>query len=226
MGLRRAIIPFHFGIPLDIFPSREGEWNLVTVPALSRRLQLVSEWKPNLVVSGDCMASIAAHRNGLPLVWFDAHGDFHTLSSTITGSLGGMPLAMLRGLGDQTLKTVCRVNSVSDITHVGGTEFDPGELECMRSHGVVVKGSLDGVSIPSDIHLHVDTDVISSMDMPSSFHPAPNGMPLQRFWECMEAILSSARVLSIKAHDPRKDVGGQGNAILTELIRGFENEHR
>ena len=32
------------------------------------------------------------------LVWFDAHGDFNTPKTTLTGSLGGMPVAVCAGL--------------------------------------------------------------------------------------------------------------------------------
>ena len=38
----------------------------------------------------------AAARIGL--VWFDAHGDFNTPTTTLSGSLGGMPVAVCAGL--------------------------------------------------------------------------------------------------------------------------------
>jgi arginase family enzyme len=54
-----------------------------------------------LLLSGDCATALGAvaglqrrHRE-LAVVWLDAHGDFNTPAITISGYLGGMPLAML-----------------------------------------------------------------------------------------------------------------------------------
>jgi arginase len=64
---------------------------------------------PPVVLSGDCVASLAViaglQRRGIRpgLVWFDAHGDFHTEATTLSGYLGGLPLAKAVGRGDLTL---------------------------------------------------------------------------------------------------------------------------
>src|SRR5919107_747560 len=60
------------------------------------------EGKPVLVVGGNC-ASVPGVVGGLQeahgpaakigLVWFDAHGDFNTPRTTLSGMLGGMPVA-------------------------------------------------------------------------------------------------------------------------------------
>ena len=58
-------------------------------------------------IAGDCCTAIGVmaglQRVGIePLfVWFDAHGDFNTWETTPSGFLGGMPLAMIAGLGQQ-----------------------------------------------------------------------------------------------------------------------------
>ena len=53
-----------------------------------------------LLLSGDCPTGLAVaaglqrrHRE-IAVVWLDAHGDFNTPASTISGYLGGMPLAV------------------------------------------------------------------------------------------------------------------------------------
>src|SRR5919107_4311898 len=65
------------------------------------------EGKPVLVVGGNC-AVVPAVVGGLQeahgpaarlgLVWFDAHGDFNTPRTTLSGMLGGMPVAVSAGL--------------------------------------------------------------------------------------------------------------------------------
>jgi arginase len=36
------------------------------------------------------------------VVWLDAHGDFNTDETTITGYVAGMPIAMITGRGNQS----------------------------------------------------------------------------------------------------------------------------
>src|SRR2546430_13730121 len=43
----------------------------------------------------------------------DAHGDFNTWETTRSGFLGGMPLAMLAGLGEQTIVEALGVRPVA-----------------------------------------------------------------------------------------------------------------
>jgi arginase family enzyme len=58
---------------------------------------------PVTVVSGDCLVATAAlagaQRTGLDpaLIWFDAHGDVHTLETTTSGYLGGLSLRLAMG---------------------------------------------------------------------------------------------------------------------------------
>lgn len=62
-----------------------------------------------LLLSGDCTTAIGAvaglqRRHGdLAVVWLDGHGDFNTPGTTITGYLGGMPLAALTGRAPQLM---------------------------------------------------------------------------------------------------------------------------
>lgn len=60
-------------------------------------------------IAGDCCTTIGVlaglQRAGLDvtLIWFDLHGDFNTWETSPSGFLGGMPLAMIVGRGEQTI---------------------------------------------------------------------------------------------------------------------------
>ncbi len=64
-----------------------------------------------LVLGGDCTshaAALAGLRRTAPerrlaLAWFDAHGDFNTSDTTLSGNVWGMPFAMACGRGDADL---------------------------------------------------------------------------------------------------------------------------
>ena len=71
--------------------------------ALARSARRVEDGRFPLVLAGNCYSSRRNRRRrsavSVGVVWFDAHGDFHTPDSTPTGFFDGMPLAMLTGDG-------------------------------------------------------------------------------------------------------------------------------
>ena len=96
-------------------------------------------------VVGDCCSSIGVlgglQQAGVEptLIWFDAHGDYNTWETTPSGFLGGMPLAMLVGRGEQTIMEGVR-NSVLPEDQVilsDGRDLDPGEHESLAASKVV-----------------------------------------------------------------------------------------
>ena len=99
---------------------------------------------PTVVLSGDCVASLAVlagvQRRGVrpSLVWFDAHGDFHTEASTTSGYLGGLPLAKAVGRGDLILPEAFGLTSLGEesVTLVDGRDLDPAEAEALAGSKV------------------------------------------------------------------------------------------
>jgi arginase len=69
---------------------------------------------PTTVLSGDCLVAIAAlagaQRAGVDpgLVWFDAHGDVHTLDTTTSHYLGGLALRLALGAHPELLALPAR----------------------------------------------------------------------------------------------------------------------
>lgn len=67
--------------------------------------------RPVVVASGDCTTSLGVLAGLQPAgvdpatLWFDAHGDFNTDETTVSGYLGGMPAALAVGRGDTTVRS-------------------------------------------------------------------------------------------------------------------------
>jgi arginase len=69
------------------------------------------------------------------VVWFDAHGDFNTPETTLSGFFDGMGLAMAAGYcWKPLLETIPGFRAVSEanIVHIGGRDLDRAEEELMR----------------------------------------------------------------------------------------------
>ena len=75
------------------------------------------------------------------LIWFDAHMDSHTVSTTESGAIHGMPLACLLGYGD---KKLCQISShkakinPKHVCLIGVRSFDAGEKKLINDLGVKI----------------------------------------------------------------------------------------
>jgi arginase len=138
-------------------------------------------------LAGDCCTAIGvlaglnrAERYPL-LIWFDAHGDFNTRETSPSGFLGGMPLAMLAGLGDLTLLENLEMEAIpqEQIILTDGRDLDPGEKELVANASLThLRDPLDLLDYPlgdQSIWVHFDTDVVNPKESPAQNYPAPGG---------------------------------------------------
>lgn len=73
------------------------------------------------------------------LIWFDAHGDMNTPSSSPSGNIHGMPLAHLLGQGDDDLKNIGGFHPKVDpenVVLIGIRDIDAGERRIIRESGI------------------------------------------------------------------------------------------
>jgi arginase len=122
-------------------------------------------------VAGDCCTSIAVlaglQRAGLnpTLIWFDAHGDFNPWETTPSGFLGGMPLAMLVGRGEQTIVAGVGLepHPETQVILTDARDLDREEAEALRDSAVnhlpEVATLLDYPLPDGPLYVHFDTDI-------------------------------------------------------------------
>jgi arginase len=164
---------------------------------------------PPVVISGDCVASLAViagvQQRGLRpgLVWFDAHGDFHTEATTTSGYLGGLPLAKAVGRGDLTLPNALGMTPLRE-NHVllaDGRDLDPPEVTALASSKVLRAqvAELGTAALPDGpVIVHVDLDVIDPASLTGLRFPAPGGPSLQ---VVANGVAAAARQRQIAALD-------------------------
>ena len=133
-------------------------------------------------LAGDCVSSLGMlaglQQAGRPpdrVLWLDAHGDFHTWSSTQTQYIGGMPLAMFVGRVDhrsdpRSRATLACLSAIGvqaypqeRIVLADARDLDPGEREALLG-SAIRRCPLDEVLAhlrPDErVYLHWDTDVV------------------------------------------------------------------
>ncbi|MGW8268009.1 MAG: arginase family protein, partial [Longimicrobiales bacterium] len=81
----------------------------------------------------------SGHPLEVGLVWIDAHGDFNTPETTLSGMLGGMPVAVSAGLALQRLRVESHLDppiSPENILMVAVRDTDPEEGELILAHRI------------------------------------------------------------------------------------------
>lgn len=189
-----------------------------------------------VIVAGDCLATIGGlaglQRAGVSpvLIWFDAHGDFNTWETTPSGFLGGMPLAMLVGRGEQTI--VHRVGLTplpeSDVILTDARDLDPGEREAVGESAVTHLRHVEDLLVyplpERPFYVHLDVDVVDPGELPGVIYPVPGGPSLATVGAALRRLAETGRVaaVSLSAWAPGLDKDGasrrQSMHLLNEVI--------
>lgn len=184
------------------------QWRRLTVlyDALATEVAArVATGRRSAVVTGDCLATLGTltglQRAGLDpsIVWFDAHGDIHTLASSSSGYLGGMALRMALG-GDAGMLSAplgLRPLSEEQAVLVDARDLDPAEVDYLAG-SEVLRAQVDEIEpdgLPEGpLLLHVDVDVIDAGEVPGLRFPVGDGPTAGAVLAAVDRLLAGGRV--------------------------------
>ncbi len=188
-------------------------------------------------IAGDCCTTLGMiaglQSAGLDpcLIWFDAHGDFNTWETTPSGFMGGMPLAMLVGKGDQTLVEALNIQPLSEnlVWLTDGRDLDPEErglIEAAQIHHLPEVKALAESRLPdTPVYVHIDTDIINPDDAPAMNYPAAGGPSIREMHTIMKHLRRSINIaaVSISTWNPRLDKDGRSRRVCMELLNTLIN---
>lgn len=151
------------------------------------------------------------------VLWVDAHTDVNTPTSSPTGNIHGMPLAVLLGHGPPELVSLAGGTPALDARNVcvvGARDVDEGERAFIRETGlrvytmseldergtaVCVKEAiarcLDGAV---GIHLSFDLDGVDPQDAPGVGTAVPGGLNLRESHLICEKVAATEKVLGVE----------------------------
>jgi arginase len=186
-----------------------------------------------VVFMGDCtqtiglLAGLQRDLADLLLVWYDAHGDFNTWETSPSGFVGGMPLAMLCGRGEQTIvqKAGANLQPEANIILTDARDLDPGEKEAVAGSGLThlpAVADLLNLNLPDKpIYIHFDSDVLSLADLAAVNYPAEGGASLATIEASLIHLVQTGRVaaLSVTLWNPElDDEAGRGGRVVLDLV--------
>jgi len=195
--------------------------------------QSILKGKRPVSIAGDCCASIGVlaglQRAGLDpvLLWFDAHGDFNTWETTPSGFLGGMPLAMLVGRGEQSMIEALGIKPLAEyrVVLTDARNLDPGEKRLVEEAAVVhltkARDLLDFALPQGPLYVHIDTDIVDPAQAPAMNYPEPNGPSFENLQTVMRQLSRTQRIaaVSMSTWNPRMDKDGQSRRVCMELLK-------
>jgi arginase len=169
------------------------------------------------------------------LVWFDAHGDFNTPKTSLSGMLGGMPVAVSAGLCFPEWRIAAHqaVALPTDrIIMVDVRNLDPAEDTLVRAtainvvpvSGNALRDTVQQLAAKTDlIYLHIDLDILDEQLTPSHNTKEPNGPDVAQTLEAVQAVLDSGKVeaIGLVSVYPVGEGGDTSLASATELLRGM-----
>jgi arginase len=196
-----------------------------------------------LVLEGNCTQAVgpaggvARACGGAGIVWYDAHGDMHTLRTTSTGLLGGMPYAVCLGWEFPDWREAAglvKPVSAEAAALFGASDLDVEEEAALDAHPIA---RLDAAAMGADAaarttsllapraaaapgwYMHLDLDVAGPEELPGALTPAPH-------WPSRAALVASVaaaaravpmRCLGIAAYDPSGDPERRGARLAADL---------
>ena len=194
--------------------------------------QSILNGKRPISIAGDCCTAIGMlaglQRAGLDpiLIWFDAHGDFNTWETTLSGFLGGMPLAMLVGRGEQTMLRALELKPLAEdrVVITDARDLDPGEKQLIEAANIIylpdVKSLLD-LTLPDDpLYVHIDTDIVNPAEASAMNYPAAGGPSAEELQTVMKHLSRTEKLaaVSMSTWNPKMDADGQSRRLCMGLL--------
>lgn len=201
-----------------------------------------------LILAGNCISCVGTIAGlGMPspaIIWLDAHGDFNTPETTISGFLDGMALSTAVGrCWSKLAGTVPGFCPLPEryVVLVGAHEFDANERKLIDNSDVHVayaehlrKQGLDAALGPplakirtftERAYLHIDLDVLDLGEASVNQFSAPAGLNVAELLKVVSLVRERFALIAaaITAYDPECDRDGKAVraalAVISELAK-------
>lgn len=181
------------------------------------------------------------------LVFIDAHGDFNTPETTLSGMLGGMPVAVSAGLALHNLRRESGLDPPlpsGNIVMAAVRDLDPLEKELVAASDVEMI-SVDDIRTRSDnlhrqmqrlsvrtdvIYVHVDMDVLDPDEVAGHPLTVPDGPTSEELAGAISDMFRYGKVAALGiastppgARDPQGTSRRAAYALIEGAVRGVQS---
>ena len=205
-----------------------------------------------IMIGGDHSATIASALASakvnidVGIIWIDAHTDYNTFETTVTGNIHGLPLAAINGYKNSELRYYHdgKVIQPSRTVIIGARSIDEAEKDNVKYSGVTVFTTQDikekGIEAIMDeafkiagyktkgIHISYDLDIIDPDIAPGVSVPEFDGINEEEAMQINEYIINHMKsVLSydLVEFNPLRDVDRKTEQIALNLLAPVSYTH-
>ncbi len=184
--------------------------------------------------------SYAKNADGpIGLIWIDAHLDSHTMETSETGNLHGMPLACLLGHGISELTHILNSKpklKPENICLIGIRSYEQGEFDLLKKLNVriffmeeVQQKGLDAVMQEAIVHVNkntscygitIDIDGIDPLDAPGTGVAEENGIRADDMCRALTLLANDSRLIGaeIVEFDPVHDKDHMTEKLVFRML--------
>jgi len=241
-GLRENLAADGHAVDVQVIEPASTKWHaevqtsfelMRAVAAGVRRARAESRFP--VVLSGNCLSAvgvIAGLGTQTGVLWIDAHGDFNTPQTTMSGFLDGMTLATATGrCWSELAQSIEGFEPVPDkaVVMFGTRDLDPGEGPALDRAGIVrlrsgatlaeIESALDNVGrTHTKFYVHLDMDALDPSEGRANGFAARGGFTSESLRVLLDTIARKLPVaaLTIASYDPAYDTDGKICAIALE----------
>ena len=200
-----------------------------------------------ITIGGDHSIAIASglaslkKNNNLGLIWIDAHLDYNTWKTTITGNIHGLPLASLNGLNTELSKfhngnyynpknTVVigyrayeknAIDEINNIKMMGVTVYTTNDIKKYGVNKIMEQAFLIANHNTSGLHVSFDLDVIDPKIAKGVSVKEKNGLNLDEINEITNFLKQKSNIksLDLVEYNPINDIDKKTIKIATTILR-------
>jgi arginase family enzyme len=173
------------------------------------------------------------------LIWIDAHGDFNTPETTLSGMLGGMPVAISTGLCLDRIRQESGLEialPTSYVTMVGVRDLDPLEQELVDKHNIeqisveeirnrsprIMQQMNRIAALVDKIYIHIDIDVLDPREVTGHSLAVKNGPTSLELADVLRIMFSHPKVAAfgIASYPYGRDDDGLSEKAVHNLVKG------
>ena len=182
----------------------------------------------------------AGNARRVGLVFIDAHGDFNVPETTLSGMLGGMPVAIAAGHALHNIRNTTGLAEPLPMNHIvwgGVRDLDPLEADRFTEYEVQqfsvqdirelsgnLKKQMRDLSDRVDvIYVHIDMDVLDPAEVPGHNLTVPDGPSSEELAAALTWMFENPRTAALGiASTPsfNLDPGGVSRQAALNLIEG------
>ena len=174
------------------------------------------------------------------LVFYDSHGDFNVPETTLSGMLGGMPVAIAAGHALHNLRRTAGLEEPLPMSHImwgGVRDLDPLEADRFREYEVrqvsvedireINDNFRDQFNALADevdvVYVHVDMDVLEPDEVPGHGLTVPNGPSSLALGAAIGVMFENPKTVALGiASTPsfNRDKDGRSRRAALNLVEG------